>query len=441
MYVDSSGNIGVTSDPQKVRPGMIYVDLSARRNRKQIYEAYMNGAYLIFTPYNISDPELPVVKIKSPEDTLYAMFERFYGTRERSTKLIAVFGESDNSMLLDLVRRIFYVGNASANIGIEAIPITIDANISNLFYLGNISIDCAILADGGYLESGHGNHGTYEDISRLLYKKTILVNNDEPLAAKAAEACSDTTAVTYGLNKKAIVTASSIDIDENICFNYCVQKSFRSRNGNIVTPFEIPMRLNAMGIHNLYNALAAITCGLYYDIDIGNIKSLVENYKAPARHFQKIYEGDYTIIDNYCGSIYDYNAAFESMQILNYENLMLIISISRNSSTGFHSEKARLIAEWAKTLKCREVILTSCMDGDLQLGELPLKNIRIYKKVFMDSDIPFKYYHLLQHAIERSLSQLRKKELLMILGSDEMNIAQRLLHKRLGLSIHTDYKH
>lgn len=429
MYVDSKGNIGVTADPQKVRPGMIYVDLSDSRNRRQIYEAYMNGAYLIFTPYNISDPDLPVVKVKNPQDTLNVMFDRFYGKQEHDTRLIAVFGDGSKSMLLELLQSILNNKNAGYKEGIDTIPITIDANISNLFYISNLGIDCAIITDSGYIEGGCEGRGTTDYLSRFLQKRAIIVNNDEAYAMKAAELCRDTTLITYGLNKKAVVTASSLDIGEGICFNYCVQKCFRSRSGKIIEPFEIPIRLNVVGSHNIYNALAAITCGLYYDADIAVIKHLSESYKAPARHFQKIYEGDFVIIDNYCGSIYDFNAAFESMQILNYEKLILIISISPDTSMSFHREKARLIAEWAKMLKCKEIILTSCMDGDLRIGELPLKSIRIYKRIFKENDIHFRYYHLLQHAIDRGLSLVDKKELLMLMGSDEMNSAKGLLYK------------
>jgi UDP-N-acetylmuramoyl-L-alanyl-D-glutamate--2,6-diaminopimelate ligase len=435
------GNIGVTADPQKVRPGMIYVDLSGKRNRRQIYQAYMNGAYLIFTPYNISDPDLPVVKVKNPQDTLYMMFDKFYGTREHQAKLVAVFGDSDKSELLELVQRILHEKNTGNKEWIDTIPITIDANISNLFYHGNMAIDCAILTDIGYAESCSDNPAASEYISRLLDKKTIIINNDEPNGMKVIAACKDVIPITYGLNQKASVTASSIDIEETICFNYCVQRSFRSRSDKIIEPFEVPVRLNALGVHNIYNALAAITCGLYYDGDIENIKRLVENYKAPARHFQKLYDGDYTIIDNYCSSIYDYNAAFESLQILNYESLLMIISVSQNTNMYFHGEKAQLIAEWAKMLNCKEVILTSCMDGDSRIGELPLKSIRIYKKMFKENDISFRYYHLLRHAILRSMLNLNKKDLLMLIGSDEMNQAQRFLYRYLRPSNKIDNIH
>ncbi|HRS20586.1 MAG TPA: hypothetical protein P5510_02405, partial [Clostridia bacterium] len=134
MNVDSHEGIGVTADPQKVKPGMIYVDLSCRRNRRRIYEAYEKGAYMIFTPYNISDPALPVIKVESPRDTLCMLFEKFFEKQKRNAKLIGVFGESDKSILVEMLQSIFSRRDDSRFI-MDIIPITINTNENNLFYL------------------------------------------------------------------------------------------------------------------------------------------------------------------------------------------------------------------------------------------------------------------------------------------------------------------
>jgi len=455
MYVDSMGNLSVTADPQKVRPGMIYVDLSNRRNRRQIYEAYVNGANLIFTPYNISDPDLPVIKVKSPQDTIYMLFDSFLSKQERDAKLIGVLGDSDRSVLVELIQRILYRKNDNGimnnwsrinkknqhcienflssfidmyKAGMGIIPIAIDTNACNLLNLGNINLDCAILTDRSFFKSSYGTKPVFDFFSKLAEEKTIIINNDENDILKA-EGGRKIKSITYGLNKKAAVTASSIAVDDVTCFNYCVQKSFHTESGERIEPFEIPVCLNALGSRNIYNALAAITCGLYYGADIASIKASVESYRTPARHFQRIYEGDFAIIDNYCSSIHDYTEAFESIQILSYGNLILLISVTQDSNLSFHGEKARVIAEWAKLLNCREVILTSCMDNDSHIGELPLKTMRLYKKIFKENDIPFRYYHLLQHALERGLAELNKRDLMVIMGSNEMNIAHRILQR------------
>lgn len=429
MSVDSPEGIGVTADSQKVRPGMIYVDLSSRRNRRRIYEAYEKGASLIFTPFNISDPNLPVIKVLSPHDTFYMLFDKLFQNQKNHAKLVGVLGESDKCVLVELLQRIFEKKNANKTM-MNIIPITVDINASNLSYL-EMNFDCAILTDRGALEVGCGKQPAPDFFSRLSENRTIIINNDEYSGIKATDELTGMKFITYGLNKKAIVTASSIDIDEITCFNYCVQRSFQTRSGAHIEPFEIPVRLKVLGSHNIYNALAVITCGLYYDWDIEHIKDSIESYKAPARHFEKIYDGDFAIIDNYCSSIHDYIAAFDSMQILSYQNLILVISVSQDSNPALHGEKAKLITEWARILKCKEVILTSCMDGDSHIGELPLRNVKIYRKIFRENDIPFRYYHLLHHAIEKGLSLLDRNDLLVMLGSNEMSAAYRIVYRQL----------
>lgn len=422
MNLDSPEGIGVTADSHKVRPGMIYIDLSCRRNRRRIYEAYEKGACLIFTPYDISDPALPVIRVESPRDTLYMLFEKFFEKQRNNAKLIGVFGENDNSILVELLQSIFLT---------DIIPITINISKNNFFYIDSIGFDSAIFTDRCALGKHSGNKAPYDYVYGLLHGKAAIINYDVYHESNAAERLKNIELITYGLNKKAVATASSIDVDEITCFNYCIQRTFQTKSGKMIEPFEIPVRLNVLGSHSIYAALAAITCGLYYDTDILSIKESIEGYKASARHFQKIYEDGFTVIDNYCNSVIDYSTAFESIQILSYESLVLVINVSQDTNSDIHEEKAAVIAEWVNILKCKKVILTSCMDGDSNIREFPLKSMRVYKRIFKENDISFRYYHLLHHAIEKALSILSRNDLLVLLGSEEMNAAGKIVNKLL----------
>lgn len=414
MKVDSPGGIGVTADPHKVRPGMIYVDLSDRRNHRQIYEAYVNGAALIFTPFNIQDPELPVIKVRNTRDIVDMLIDKYFGKREDQAKLVGVLGDGDKTVLVEMIGEILKKSHPA-----DTIPVSIDTSSGSMFYFTDMNIDSVVMTDRSSFESSCNGSRLIDQLSGMEDRKAIIINNDEWPESGSF--------ITYGLNNKAVITASSIDVEEVTCFNYCVRKSFLTKSGGRVLPFEIPVRLNAFGNHNIYNALAAITCGLYYDCDIAGIKAAVESYKAPARHFQKLYDGDFTVIDNYCSSIYDYIAAFDSLQILSYASMVLVVSVSQGENLGFHNEKARLIAEYARNLKCKEVILTSCMDGYYHIGELPMKTIRVYKRIFKDNDLQFRYYHLLKSSMERGVQAVDQKGLMVMLGGEEMNMAQKFM--------------
>ncbi|MGI6586739.1 MAG: hypothetical protein ACOX3L_12645 [Lutisporaceae bacterium] len=187
MNLDSPEGIGVTADSQKVRPGMIYIDLSCRRNRRRIYEAYEKGACLIFTPYNISDPELPVIRVESPRDTLYMLFEKFFEKQRNHAKLVGVFGENDNSILVELLQSIFLT---------DIIPITINISKNNFSYIDSIGFDSAIFTDRCTL----GKHYVYG----LSYGKAAIINYDVYYELNSAERLKDIELITYGLNKKAV---------------------------------------------------------------------------------------------------------------------------------------------------------------------------------------------------------------------------------------------
>lgn len=466
MYVDSLGSIGITADTRKIRPGMIYVDLSGRRNRKEIYKAYMNGAAMIFTPQNISDPDLPVIKVSNPRDTLSMLLQRFFTRSGNQTRLIGLVGNGDKRIIIDLIERILQLKGFTEEEGIrnkelaafsgasdiegvleriqviyakeaDIIPFALDTDSRTLYYYNDFKFDCAVINDIGILEYSQENYNNIklinEFFANVLQNKTIIINNDDPFAIKAVELCKEVIPITYGLNKKAAVTASSIDIGDTTYFNYCVQRSFKTKNGSLVEPFEMPITMNTIGNHNIYNALAAITCGLYYDVDISKIKNVVEGYRVPERHFEKIYSNSFNIIDNYCNSPSDFKAAFELLQILNYENLYLIISVTQAGSMHEERDKASVISEWARILKCREVLLTSCMDGDMGIQEFPLKNIRAYKKVFKDKGVSFGYYHLLQHAAVHVLRHMQKGDLLVFLGGDEMKNSKSIINHHISI--------
>lgn len=71
--------------------------------------------------------------------------------------------------------------------------------------------------------------------------------------------CERVYPITYGLNGKTTVTASSIDDIDGICFSYCLQRSIVTSTGNLIQPFEKPIK--TIGEYdNISFLLAAYTC-------------------------------------------------------------------------------------------------------------------------------------------------------------------------------------
>jgi UDP-N-acetylmuramoyl-L-alanyl-D-glutamate--2,6-diaminopimelate ligase len=94
-------------------------------------------------------------------------------------------------------------------------------------------------------------------ISNIKEKGYIIFNSDS--IQKINFECSSIYPVTYGLNGKTTVTASSIDDLERLNFSYCLQRSIVTIFDNLVQPFEKPVKVEGRYM-DVYYYLAAYTC-------------------------------------------------------------------------------------------------------------------------------------------------------------------------------------
>lgn len=73
--------------------------------------------------------------------------------------------------------------------------------------------------------------------------------------------CENIYAITYGLNGKTTVTASSIDDIDSLNFSYCLQRSIFTLSNTVIQPFEKPIKAKGK-CDEIYYYLAAYTCYL-----------------------------------------------------------------------------------------------------------------------------------------------------------------------------------
>lgn len=104
-----------------------------------------------------------------------------------------------------------------------------------------------------------------ELISNIKDNGYIIFNSDS--IQKINFECSGIYPVTYGLNGKTAVTASSIDDIDGLGFSYCLQRSIVTINGNLVQPFEKPLKTTGKALDVCYH-LAACTCAVILDLKI-----------------------------------------------------------------------------------------------------------------------------------------------------------------------------
>lgn len=94
-------------------------------------------------------------------------------------------------------------------------------------------------------------------INNLKENGYFIFNSDS--IQKINFQCENIYPITYGLNGKTTVTASSVDDFEQLCFSYCLQRSITTIDENLIQPFEKPIRVKG-SYEDIYYYLAAYTC-------------------------------------------------------------------------------------------------------------------------------------------------------------------------------------
>ena len=464
MFMDNFERFGVTADWQKVLPGMVYVDLQESKSRKEIMNAYHNGAALIFTTQNITNPELPVIKVNNVYETMLIMLNKYFHSPQDKVKLVAISGSNDKDIVLDLLHKLLDIDgnilsldekndfshyfNALNNMTIEDMyqrlnkivstgehfmPLIVDYKMKYFKFINSFKFDCALITGVDSFDAEDQNYvldSIKGFISQIPDNKPIIFNNDNDMVLKALAGSKNSIVITYGLNKKAAVTATSIDVNQQTSFNYCLQRSFTTNNGNTVEPFEMPIRLNLLGSRSIYNALAVITCALYYDVDIEHIKETLLSYVTPSRRFEISDVKGITVLDNYCIGIGELDKTFDGIQLLNYNKIRLVAAVSKNESEQIIEDLVKLFSQWSGILGLDEVILCGCVDINALGIPLSINDLRKLKKA-LNGVIQIKYYDRLQDAIESVAHSIQESEMLILAGGEEMNSAKTMLEFQL----------
>jgi UDP-N-acetylmuramoyl-L-alanyl-D-glutamate--2,6-diaminopimelate ligase len=156
------------------------------------------------------------------------------GTKEESTKefIKLLYREVDYS-IIEISREDLLEGNISKIKFDIIIQTSLDEESEAI--IGQIQNILSNIKEGGYIIFNS------DSIQNINFK------------------CDNIYPITYGLNGRTTVTASSIDDIEGLCFSYCIQRAIFTLSQTLVQPCEILIQVK--GIHDdVGYYLAAYTC-------------------------------------------------------------------------------------------------------------------------------------------------------------------------------------
>ncbi|WP_432408606.1 hypothetical protein [Wukongibacter sp. M2B1] len=132
-----------------------------------------------------------------------------------------------------------------------------------------------VIANGIDQKEKESNHDIEKKkiiIENLKRNGIIMINNDNKGIYKYFDSLKDKIIVTYGLNAKSTITASSLYINENISFNCCIQRGLTTSNGNEIEQMEFPIKIRQCDGFNISYFLSAIGLALIYEIPVTKIQ-------------------------------------------------------------------------------------------------------------------------------------------------------------------------
>lgn len=259
-----------------------------------------------------------------------------------------------------------------------------------------------------------------QGINKLIKSaKYIVINIDESQYFYLLKDNVTSIVISYGLNNKATVTASSLKLSEDIQFNICIQREILGLNNQIIEPMEHPIYTELIGSSKVYNIISSIICLMICDIKLEEIKDAFLNIKGLYRKLDKIWDRDFIVLDNYCSSLLDYRLAFEEVQNLKYNDLFIINGIDDEADIKTIQMNIETILDWKLALNIKKIFIYNGSKGKIKDEKI--------NKILKCKNIEYNIYKDLSDCIFEGLNSLNKGDLLLILGGNSLNGARTFL--------------
>lgn len=330
----------VSIDSREVSNNTLFVALKGENSDGHNYidKAFENGASIVISEKNIIGSGA-VVKVESSSRAL-GKISKFY-KKKLTLKTVAVTGSVGKTTTKDMLSAVMNMqyntlkteGNFNNELGL---PLTIlrlkntheaavlemgMSEFGEIDYLADIARpDVGIITNIGmsHIENLGSQEGIFKaktEICNYFNKDSLLIVNADDKYLKNALNFKGFSVVGYGIENDCQYKARDI---ENLGLEgtkFSVDIYDREYRIHIKTP----------GVHNVYNALAAIACGVHYNIGPNKIIEGIENFSLTKMRMSVEKAGSITVInDCYNSSPDSVNAALKVLATQNTRKVAVL---------------------------------------------------------------------------------------------------------------------
>lgn len=217
------------------------------------------------------------------------------------------------------------IGESGAKLG-KSVYLVAEADESDGSFL-KLFPTLAVLTN---IENDHLDHyGTMENLrqafvdfgDKVPFYGSVIVNNDCDESRRLISRFNKRV-LTYGISHDSDVQAANIENSTfRVGFDLLVEGTDRGR-----------VHLNVGGIHNVSNALAAVTTAIEMGVDFDIIAAGLKRFYLPDRRFQVLFYTDrYLVVDDYAHHPTEVAVTIETLKSGNFKRIIAIFQPHRYS--------------------------------------------------------------------------------------------------------------
>lgn len=455
---------GIAYNSKAVWPGNLFVAINGSKQNGHYYiqEAIAKGAQAIVGDEDVVNLSIPYIQVSDTRKSLAVLAKTFYDNPSQKLVNIGITGTNGKTTTTLMLDHIFeeagyktgLIGTVKNKVNQKVFPAHLTTpeapDIQKLMYkmqaheckyismevssqgiscqrVDGINFDFAAVTNIGldhtdcHPDFQHYLQTKLKFMEIIDKNKYVLLNADDTYYKNFLEHCQSKV-VSFGIKNYAHVQV--VECHQNSkgsFFAVKLNKPLITRGNKRLHPQIIPVFINLMGRHNVYNALIALTMALLNDIPLKFIIKSLAQFQPVTRRCELIYQKDFMIIDDTALNPHSFDAIFESLKNINYNKLVIITAIRGNRGTEINQANAAKIGFWAHKLNIPSIITTSSKSNVGPNDMVSPNEEMSFLVTLKNSSVPYCHYAELAEAIKAGLSKVNKGDLLLLLGAQGMD--------------------
>lgn len=455
---------GLAYHSDKAKPGTLFICIRGYKTdgHKYLKNAVDNGAIAAVVEYFQDDLDIPQYLVADTRSALAALADLFYDHPSQKLNLTGVTATNGKTsttyMLNDILEKsgltTGLVGTVIVKAGNSIRPADlttpesldlhryfqemVDQSVSHavmevsssgleLKRVGSVDFDIVVLnnIDREHIDL-HGSFEAYFNAKASLVRNAkenswAVLNLDCPYTATLMEE-TRANIFSYSLrDEKAHCLVRNLDLSTGRA-SFTVHLNKKDPATLFANyPASFTINLSVLGLHSVYNAMAAILVALLNGIPVEVIQEALMSFRGVERRFELVFEDDIKVIDDHFANTGNIHVTLETLQMMDYKNLNMIYAIRGGRGKTVNRENAEAIAYWVPRLGLKKIIATTSISHVDEKDVVTPEERDVFKKVMDETGVKAEIYEQLPEAIAHGLSLTNPGDVLLLAGCQGMD--------------------